>query len=741
MTAGSGDQKPVDRFDSFHRKERVGLGLYPVPSIVDGIGLALSGGGIRSACFALGVVQSLMNASLWSRFDYLSTVSGGGYLGAGLSWWAHHAAIDQGLPEEDRYSAFRQQFGSKVKGARTVTSGVDKWPAVWRESNWLAYIRQHGNYLRPPGVSVLSLVGSALRVCLYSIFVYLAAATGVFGLFEWLASCHDVDVYRILGKFTAGAVSALIALVSLLYGPATWFASTFKASSDWLYKSRTRFRQVSGALLGIAVAALIFWSVPVFKGFLNDHLGSLWRSIASMSSLGAIGSAYQFWVGRTHPKSPPTAFGQLRVVITAALVLYGLLLTAYAIAHDFPGDPYSFSVVLLAVAAFFGLFVNINFAGISRLYRDRLMEAFLPELASVADNVWALAQVADVKSIADLRGHLGANGELREINPAQKECQRPLHLVNCNVVLIDSRNDLYRNRGGDSFVISSLSSGGNAINWVSTREIGDQAMSLATAMSISGAAANPDAAPNGHGVTRNRLVSFLMSIFSARLGYWLPNPACKRWVKESRPNLWFPGARQGLLGRGLHERAAFLELTDGGHFDNTGLYELVRRRAKLIVVSEAGYDPECAMDDLANAIEKVRVDFSVFIEFKDARFDLRSMRPSARGAKESKRGFAIARVRYPNSDPTSPEFEDGFLVYIQAVPIECMPPDVDSFRRQNTCFPNTTTADQFFYEQELEAYRELGYAITAQFCETLSQQDGSIPCLKEISDSFRSRAR
>jgi hypothetical protein len=216
-------------------------------------------------------------------------------------------------------------------------------------------------------------------------------------------------------------------------------------------------------------------------------------------------------------------------------------------------------------------------------------------------------------------------------------------------------------------------------------------------------------------VTKNRLVSFLMSLFSVRLGYWLPNPGRPRFSTSNRPNLWFPGLRQGLFGTGQHEGATFLELTDGGHFDNTGVYELVRRRTRLIIVSEAGYDPECVMDDLANVIEKVRVDFSVFIDFEDATVGLQGLRPVGVETKTVARGYVIGRIRYPNGEPDSMRFDDGYLVYLQSVPLATMPADTDSYRRQSTRFPNDPTSDQFFDEEALEGYRELGYCICRQF--------------------------
>jgi hypothetical protein len=51
------------------------------------LGLALSGGGIRSATINLGILQGLARRGLLPRFDYLSTVSGGGYIGSCIDSW------------------------------------------------------------------------------------------------------------------------------------------------------------------------------------------------------------------------------------------------------------------------------------------------------------------------------------------------------------------------------------------------------------------------------------------------------------------------------------------------------------------------------------------------------------------------------------------------------------------------------------------------------------------------------
>jgi predicted acylesterase/phospholipase RssA len=80
-----------DTLSPIHKEERARLDLSRPIGEADGIGLALSGGGIRSASFSLGVLQLLLNEDLLQRVDYLSTVSGGGYVGSSITWWLHQA--------------------------------------------------------------------------------------------------------------------------------------------------------------------------------------------------------------------------------------------------------------------------------------------------------------------------------------------------------------------------------------------------------------------------------------------------------------------------------------------------------------------------------------------------------------------------------------------------------------------------------------------------------------------------
>jgi Patatin-like phospholipase. len=142
------------------------------------------------------------------------------------------------------------------------------------------------------------------------------------------------------------------------------------------------------------------------------------------------------------------------------------------------------------------------------------------------------------------------------------------------------------------------------------KEIGG--MHVGTAMSISGAAASPNM-----GYHTSPPLAFLMTMFDVRLGWWLPNPrhASEEYAFK-RPE---GGPRVSLLYL-LHElfasttdRSKYVYVSDGGHFESLGIYELVRRRCQFIIASDADADESMAFGDLGNAIRKCRSDFGVEI--------------------------------------------------------------------------------------------------------------------------------
>lgn len=669
------------------------------------VGLALSGGGVRSASFAIGVLQGLHSEGQLKHIDYLSTVSGGGYAGALLTWFNYL-----------RRNGHKPPFfplGQKYRAARANATGDGEDVArlgVEAEPDMLSYIRQHGRYLTPARhLNVMALLATVLRnvVACFSIYFSGLVALNLGLLHLWSKSGPLPALFHMLpdwlqraGSFWLAVLAALAAFaLTLLFGVFTWAFPLFGPSSTALYSSRTTAQVALGYLLAAVLVLIVCGSVPYLYAYLVDKAGALGGSLSVSSIIGLVGVAWEFYRQQRPAVKALRITAATRVIITAAALIYALLLGAYAVAMELIAVPNA-AWYALGFFVVFGFFVNSNMFGIGRMYRDRLMEAFMPEEATVEGNQWRPANVADVTFLSDV---------------STAEDLGPYHIVNSHVVLPDTRYARFRNRGGDNFVMSHLYCGGDAIGWHPTADFCSGKMSLATAIAISGAAVNPNAACGGRGVSRDMFVSFMLALFNIRLGYWVRNPRLRSTtsglLKYAWPNLLHPGLRQGLLGAGLHRGAMFLELTDGGHFDNTGIYELVRRGIDTIVLSLASADPEFSLADLANVIERVRADFGVYVDFRGAAME--QLLPGSDtdaiglpGAKLqiAKQGYAVATIYYaPN--------HTGTLVVLKSTMVRDLPLDVYGYGARNKLFPNESTADQFFGEEQFEAYRELGYYI------------------------------
>jgi hypothetical protein len=218
---------------------------------------------------------------------------------------------------------------------------------------------------------------------------------------------------------------------------------------------------------------------------------------------------------------------------------------------------------------------------------------------------------------------------------------------------------------------------------------------LGTAMAISGAAVNP-----GMGYHSSPQTAFLLTLFDVRLGWWTGNPRNPDTYRRPAPLFALRWLFRELTGS-VDSRAAYLNLSDGGHFENLGLYELVRRRCKYIVAINAEEDRDYTFQGLGSAIRKVRADFGVEIEI-----DPRPIR--AENGNFSKSHYAIGRIRYPEAGSTP-----GYLLYLQSsITGDDEPADVEEYRREFPQFPQQSTGNQFFTEAQFESYRRLGLHVT-----------------------------
>ena len=150
-------------------------------------------------------------------------------------------------------------------------------------------------------------------------------------------------------------------------------------------------------------------------------------------------------------------------------------------------------------------------------------------------------------------------------------------------------------------------------------------LSLATAVAISGAAVSP----NMGSKTPSAALALFLSLFNLRLGFWAPTPSGRRW-NEPYARLWpFYVLRETLSNTG--QIGTYCYLTDGGHFDNTGLYALVERGCRYIVVCDCGANPELGFEDIGVAIRRCRIDFGAEIDLSIDGSSTRARRTSCGG--------------------------------------------------------------------------------------------------------------
>jgi hypothetical protein len=254
-------------------------------------------------------------------------------------------------------------------------------------------------------------------------------------------------------------------------------------------------------------------------------------------------------------------------------------------------------------------------------------------------------------------------------------------------------------------------------------------LDLATAMAVSGAAFS-----SNMGAQSIKPLTPTLALLNIRTGYWLRNPkrvrraaAFKRRPVEARlrdPMGMFKAGRNvlanyyfllELFGR-LDDTRKSVYLTDGGHIDNLGLYELLKRMCRVIVVVDAEADPEMAFGSFNDLVRYARIDLGVEIDLPWQQITNMSRKTAKAvdetGDAEKAKGphCAIGRVVYPHRKEGHPgERREAVLVYIKASLTGDENDYVYHYRKRYSAFPHETTLDQMFSEEQFEAYRALGY--------------------------------
>jgi hypothetical protein len=387
-------------------------------------------------------------------------------------------------------------------------------------------------------------------------------------------------------------------------------------------------------------------------------------------------------------------------------------------------------IVAAAIAAaivltwFVSLRVDVNVFSLNGMYANRLVRCYLG--ASVPDRKPNRFSGLSARDDLQLKVEPRAIGGLHMlVHPladglkagAEPDGQKPVvypgpyHLINTAINLVAGGNLAYQERKAGSFVFSPLycgfQLGSSSTEGLQGKEIDayrrtskfssePRQLTLGEAVATSGAAASPNM-----GYHSTPAFSFLMGVFNIRLGRWVGNPHGneKTWQKTGPKLALFHLLREVF---GLTDKASgYVYLSDGGHFENLGIYELVRRRCRYIIACDAGADPGYGFEDLGNAIRKCRTDLGVEIDL-----DVRQI-AATDAQRYNGAPCAVGSIRYS-------EEQVGTILYIKASRRAGVPSDVMHYATEHAVFPHESTADQFFSESQFESYRRLGHFLAGE---------------------------
>jgi hypothetical protein len=336
-----------------------------------------------------------------------------------------------------------------------------------------------------------------------------------------------------------------------------------------------------------------------------------------------------------------------------------------------------------------------------------------------------------------------------KITPNIRGKNKLFHIVNITLNLVKGDNLAWQERKAASFTISPLHSGSSGMHfdpdttdnqpnssnsnkslkgcYRSTEVYGgkDGGISLGTAITVSGAAASPNM-----GYHSSSVLAFLMTLFNIRLGLWLGNPAKETYNKKG-PTWAIQPVISDMFGL-TNEKNPYIYLSDGGHFENLGLYEMVLRRCHYIVLVDAScdkgkkdkdYEYEC----LGNAIRKIRIDLGVEIELDNAGNNVEDY--SIDNLIKSGKHCVIFNIKYPEIDESDVKKNvkrkktNPKLIYIKPMLCGKEPADIVSYKKNNPKFPHESTGDQWFSESQFESYRKLGFHAIEEIIKEIVKDD------------------
>jgi len=601
-------------------------------------GMALSGGGIRSATFAIGVLAALARRNLLPQFDYISSVSGGGFAAGFLTQLLGGPDNDPRFGLDANRQPFERDEGESLI-LRKVRHGASYLSGSFLERLALGTIQAHGIFIN---LLVITLLISIFAFGEFAIGSSIPGnVTSVFSAFLPIAAVSGILIIPLASKtfYRDNKPSFLMSFFGLLFllPPAVFFLHLFHAGVRYLTGLFVVGTQTSFTYAPVTLGAIVTWLALTISGFV---------------AAGAIISQ----------------FNRLRPAFLTAFSVLFLLLTESLFYTFFVDSSPSTGIISAGLAAailfFLWLFLDINVASLHHYYRAKLSDAFLLRPSG---------EPADPMNLSTFDGR-------RALFP----------IINCALNVPNSKDPVMRGRLSDVFAITPVATGAGVLGYLETPswEKSNTNLDLGSTIALSGAAVSPQM-----GLRTKRYASFWLTALNLRLGIWLNRPG-----NTSRgPGLWQLVKEMTATA---DEHGAFLNISDGGHIENLGVYELLKRRCRFIVAVDGENDPTMTFHALTNLQRLAYIDFGIVLDL-----NLDDLRLGEAGYSRSH--FQLCRIFYPQG-PDQASREIGYLLYIKLSLTGNEGEYLRRYKLDEPAFPHHSTADQFFSETQFEAYRSLG---------------------------------
>ena len=784
--------------------------------------ICLSGGGVRSACVAMGALQQFSMTppasavasattpaaephppKLIDSVDYIISVSGGGYTaGARLLGCQAFPADENDLVGEKPVAtpASREDPDRKLRVSERFESGSVEFEHIRRHSSFIA--DSVPEMLRALLEVFKNLVASMLTV--FWLPVALGFLTGYLLAYLPIAAIVPVPRYHSGTKLQISEIQITRNpdyFPSLVHHPAAWWAvavpiaAAIVASGVALsielfgigYKSdrwRFRFRtaaQIAAVLAGAVLVLTVL--LPAWMRFLSNlslngsslHIGGTIGAILGLQYVTAIiamASKYRARIpkeitnGSWRDKLPRGVVPLLLVILTLTVLAITWLVALGSVAAGVFGyltqgiaghlRPvawlWAWLIVVIAPIIILSA-ADVTSLSLHPFYRTRLGLAF--GVRRKVRSSWSMRTTAcEAKAYPeDEATWLHAYGRVED-GP---------QFVFAAAAAISGGGKPAPGLNAVSYTLNGEYIGGPDLGWLKTKELWDvcpsrlkRDLTVKAAMAISGAAF---ASTMGR---ENRGLQTLFALSGARLGTWLPNPnyvailANKtverdpaptsvitelkatpprtppyNWLLRSLPTVrGFTYFYRELLG--VHPiNASLVQVTDGGHYENLGLVEALRRRCRLIICIDGGGDAPPLLSGLADAIRLAQSELGVQIKLEEAGpYGVGKLAPGS-GHNDNKAfatlkkrltGGCVARgqILYPDASGLSAAQRIGTLIFAKAVVWQDCPDWLMTYAAANDEFPHDSTSNQWFNEGQFAAYTELGRILGKQAVKALA---------------------